>query len=240
MVDTWSSPARREPANAAAGARPPEGESAPRGSGEDASRPDAELVALVARGDRLAFAQLYDKYSRPAYSLARRICVAQELAEDVVQEAFMRLWRDPSNYDPRKGGFATWLLTLVHHRSVDAVRREDAQRRRAANTSPVEGSAASAYPGADEDALSLVVNGQVREALGHLPEDQRRIIALAYFGGYTQNEVAALTGVPLGTVKSRTFAGLRRLRVLLSNLKVSDSLSCFDGGSEGPAMGVLR
>ncbi len=199
-----------------------------------------ELVALVSHGDRVAFAQLYDKYSRPAYSLARRICVAQELAEDVVQEAFMRLWRDPSNYDARKGSFATWLLTMVHHRSVDAVRREDAHRRRATSLTPMEGTSSTASPAADEDALSLVVNGKVREALEHLPDEQRRIIALAYFGGYTQNEVAALTGVPLGTVKSRTFAGLRRLRVLLANLKVSDSLSFFDGGPDGPAMGVAR
>ncbi|MGH3631911.1 MAG: sigma-70 family RNA polymerase sigma factor [Sciscionella sp.] len=230
MADTWSSPASREPADTTAKRR----------ATDTRSRADAELVVRVSRGDRLAFAELYDKYSKPAFSLARRICVAQELAEEVVQEAFVRLWKDPSNFDRNKGSFATWLLTLVHHRAVDAVRREDAQRRRAAAVAPLEAGAHSNVPSAADDALALVVNGQVRDALHHLPEDQRRVIALAYFGGYTQNEVAALIGVPLGTVKSRTFAGLRRLRTLLASLTMSDSLGFFDGGADGTAMGVTR
>ncbi|MFI9389160.1 sigma-70 family RNA polymerase sigma factor [Kutzneria sp. NPDC052558] len=180
---------------------------------------DAELVGRVADGDQEAFAELYDRHCRQAYSLARRVCVDPEFAEDVVQEAFLAVWRAPRRFDPDRGGFATWLLTLVHHRAVDAVRREAARRRR---TVPGDDEVAEQLvppgPGADVQALLGVVGGQVREALGRLPDEQRQVIALAYYGGYTQCEVSALTGVPLGTVKSRTFAGIRRLRGLLSSL----------------------
>lgn len=194
------------------------------GSGQDGASladppSDAELVGRVSGGDRRAFGTIYDRYCRQAYSLARRVCVDPDLAEDVVQEAFLALWRDPSRYDPRRGGFASWLLTLVHHRAVDAVRRESVHRKRAVpGDGEVTDHVVPAGPGADEKALDGVVGGQVREALGRLPEEQREVIALAYFGGYTQCEVSALTGLPLGTVKSRTFAGIRRLRGLLSSL----------------------
>lgn len=178
---------------------------------------DALLAHRVAEGNRDAFAALYDKYSRPAYSLAKRICVVAELAEDVVQEAFLALWRDPSRYQPSKGGFGTWLMTLVHHRAVDVVRRESAHRRRVSATE-LQDDTFTSVPAAADLAVNRVVGAQVREALHDLPSEQREIIALAYFGGYTQGEVAALTGMPLGTVKSRTFAGLRKLRARLSNL----------------------
>ena len=177
------------------------------------------LIGRLVEGDRNAFAELYDRYSRQAYSLARRICVAEALAEDVVQEAFLALWREPTRFRPDRGSFGTWLMTLVHHRAVDTVRREDAQRRRANAAADAQGDGpATVVPGAAEAAIERVVGAEVRAALRELPYEQREIIALAYFGGYTQGEVAALTGVPLGTVKSRTFAGLRRLRARLSTL----------------------
>ena len=180
---------------------------------------DGELVRRVAGGDQAAFAELYDRYCRQAYSLARRVCVDPEFAEDVVQEAFLAVWRAPGRFDPDRGGFAAWLLTLVHHRAVDAVRREAVQRRRTVpGGDEVAERLAPPGPGADDQALVGVVGGQVREALGRLSDEQREVIALAYFGGYTQCEVSALTGLPLGTVKSRTFAGIRRLRGLLSSL----------------------
>ncbi|EWM12002.1 RNA polymerase sigma-70 factor, ECF subfamily [Kutzneria sp. 744] len=196
---------------------------------------DADLVRRVAGGDQAAFAELYDRYCRQAYSLARRVCVDPEFAEDVVQEAFLAVWRTPGRYEPERGGFASWLLTLVHHRAVDAVRREAVQRRR--NVSGTDDEVAERLvppgPGADHQALIGVVGGQVREALGRLPDEQREVIALAYFGGYTQCEVSALTGLPLGTVKSRTFAGFRRLRGLLSSL-------LSDGDGTGMRTGVQR
>lgn len=181
--------------------------------------PDEELVRGVVAGMPSALAALYDRYGRRAYSLARRICVDEGLAEDVVQEVFLAFWRDPRRFDAVRGRFATWILALVHHKSVDAVRRESAIRRR---TVPAhdgyDDRSAPAGPGADQGALGAVAASHVRNALGNLPTEQRQALALAYFGGYTQREVAALTGVPLGTVKSRMFAGMQRLRGVLGPL----------------------
>lgn len=180
---------------------------------------DARLAQRIVDGDSTALGELYDRFGRPAYSLARRICADDGLAEDVVQEAFLAFWRDPGKFDPAKGKFGTWLLTLVHHKSVDAVRRESAIRRRTVPASEDgEEWSAPPGPGADEDAIGSLVAGQVRDALGRLPAEQRHVLALAYYGGYTQREVAALTGVPLGTVKSRMFTGVARLRNLLGPL----------------------
>jgi RNA polymerase sigma factor (sigma-70 family) len=180
---------------------------------------DADLVAAVATGDRGAFALLYDRYCRQAYSLARRVCVDQDYAEEAVQEAFLAFWRDPGRFDPGRGGFGSWLLTLVHHRSVDVVSRQAAHRRRTVlGADEIVDGLVPAGPGADEKAMSGVLGDQVRAALGQLSQEQREVIALAYLGGYTQSEVSAITGLPLGTVKSRTFTGMRKLRGLLSSL----------------------
>lgn len=182
---------------------------------------DERLIARVASGEADAIGLLYDRYCRPAYSLARRICGDGGIAEDVVQESFLALWCDPQRFDPARGYFGSWLMTLVHHKAVDAVRRESATRRR---TVPgVDGGDewnAPSGPGADHAALGSVLAGQVRDALGNLPDEQREALALAYYGGYTQREVAAITGVPIGTVKSRTFTGVQRLRRLLLPLQL--------------------
>lgn len=190
-----------------------------RPAGRAADPADEQLVSRLADGDPAALAGLYDRYGRPAYSLARRICADEGLAEDVVQEVFLAFWRDPGRFDPARGTFGAWLLTLVHHKAVDAVRRESAIRRRTAPAADdgQEGPGPPG-PGADHAALGAVVAGQVRDALGLLPAEQREALALAYFGGYTQREVAALVGVPLGTVKSRMFTGVARLRALLGPL----------------------
>jgi RNA polymerase sigma factor (sigma-70 family) len=183
--------------------------------GEDRA-PDTALVARIAAGDARGLDDLYQRYGRPAYSLARRICADEGLAEDVVQEVFLALWRDPGRFDAARGAVASWLMTLVHHKAVDAVRREATRRRHHPPTdSPDEGVAATG-PSASRLALGSVIGEQVRTALGRLPHDQRTALGLAYYGGYTQREVASLTGVPIGTVKSRMFAGVARLRVLLA------------------------
>lgn len=177
---------------------------------------DATLLEQIGERSADALAQLYDRFGRPAYSLARRICVDESLAEDVVQEAFLVVWRDPGRFDPDRGAVSSWLLTLVHHRAVDAVRREATRRKRTVPPSPDgEEWNIPPGPGADQAALGAVVAGKVRDALGQLPADQREALALAYFGGYTQREVASLVGIPLGTVKSRMFAGTQKLRALL-------------------------
>jgi RNA polymerase sigma-70 factor (ECF subfamily) len=179
---------------------------------------DAELVRRLEKADGAALSQLYQRFGRPCYSLARRICADEGLAEEVVQEVFLTLWRDPARYDPSRGGFATWLLTLIHHKSVDAVRRESTLRRRTV-TAPEAGEdwSPTPVPGADQAAIARVAAGQVRTALHRLPLEQRQVLALAYFGGHTQREIAALTGIPLGTVKSRMFAAVQRLRSLLAD-----------------------
>jgi RNA polymerase sigma factor (sigma-70 family) len=172
---------------------------------------DAQLVALVAERDGGALEALYDRYGKPAYSLARRIVADDLLAQDVVQEVFLSLWRDAGRFDPGKGSVATYLLALTHHRAVDVVRREENLRRRRTGDESLVG---EADPKADvQGAVELGDRQQrVRQALKDLPDTQRQALALAYFGGYTQREVAALVGVPLGTVKTRMAAGMRKLK----------------------------
>ncbi len=186
---------------------------------------DVELVRRLADADGAALSQLYQRFGRPCYSLARRICADEGLAEDVVQEVFLTLWRDPSRFDPARGGFATWLLTLIHHKAVDAVRRESTIRRRmVAAPEAGEDWSPTPVPGADQAAMARVAAGQVRAALHRLPVEQRQVLALAYFGGHTQREIAVLTGVPLGTVKSRMFTAVQRLRSLLADQLGPDTL----------------
>lgn len=181
---------------------------------------DATLLRAVAERAPQALDAFYDRFARRAYALARRICVDEALAEDVVQEVFLHVWRHPDRFDATRGSVATWLMTMVHHRAVDAVRRE-ATRRKYTVPPAEDGDEWSAQdrlpsgPGADEAALDRVVAGHVREALGQLPTEQREALTLAYFGGFTQREVASIAGVPLGTVKSRMFTAVRTLRGLL-------------------------
>jgi RNA polymerase sigma-70 factor (ECF subfamily) len=186
---------------------------------------DIELVRRLREADGGALTQLYQRFGRPCYSLARRICADEGLAEDVVQEVFLTLWRDPARYDPSRGGFATWLLTLIHHKAVDAVRRESTLRRRmVAAPEAGEDWSPTPVPGADQAAIARVAAGQVRAALQRLPPEQRQVLALAYFGGHTQREIAVLTGVPLGTVKSRMFTAVQRLRAMLADQLGPDDL----------------
>jgi RNA polymerase sigma factor (sigma-70 family) len=179
-------------------------------------RSDEEFARSVVGGVESAFAALYDRYCRRAYSLARRICVDEGLAEKVVQEVFLAFWREPRRFDSGRGSFGPWILTLVHHKSVDAVRRQATIWRR---TEPIgeygQERVAVPAPAVGQGAPRAVEAGQVRNVLGALPVDQRRALALAYYGGYTQREVAAMTGVPLRTVQSRMVRSIERLRNVL-------------------------
>jgi len=190
-----------------------------RAADPERARQDARIVERIASGDEHALADLYDRYAKPAYSLARRICVDELLAEDVVQEVFLSVWRDPSRYQPSRGAFSSWLLTVVHHKAVDAVRREGVHRRRqVVMDDETTDRMAPDNPGADQNAIGNVVGDNVRKAINDLPPEQAKTMMLAYYGGYTQREVAAIVGVPLGTVKSRMFAASQRLRAALGTL----------------------
>jgi RNA polymerase sigma-70 factor (ECF subfamily) len=194
---------------------------------------DADLVARVGTGDQTALAALYDRYSRPCYSLARRILGDEALAEDVVQEVFLAVWRDPSRFDPSRGAFATWLLSATHHKAVDSVRREENHRKRRASTDVLESTVSDA-PAVDEEAWLSVRRDRVRTVLATLPVAQREALGLAYFGGYTQREIAGLTGIPLGTVKTRMLAGMRRMRDELAAIDDTPRRSAGSSTGETP------
>jgi RNA polymerase sigma factor (sigma-70 family) len=173
---------------------------------------DEALVALVARGDDGALAELYERFGRVAYGLALRVVRDTSLAEDVVQEAFLAVWRSAGRFVAERGKTSTWILTLVHRRAVDLVRREQPRR-----AEPLEAAPEAATTETTEDAAWLrLQRTRVREALRKLPDQQREALELAYFGGFTQSELADRLGEPLGTIKSRMFSGLARLRELLA------------------------
>jgi RNA polymerase sigma-70 factor (ECF subfamily) len=177
---------------------------------------DSQLVELVAQRDAGALEALYDRYGRAAYSLARRILTEETLAQDVVQEVFLSLWRDARRFDPGRGTAATYLLSMTHHRAVDVVRREEKLRRWRTSD---EGLELEPDPKArvEDEVEASERRAEVRSALAELPAAQREALLLAYFGGYTQREVAALVGVPLGTVKTRMAAGMRKMREALQD-----------------------
>jgi RNA polymerase sigma factor (sigma-70 family) len=173
---------------------------------------DEAVVALVARSDDEALAELYDRFGRVAYGLALRILRDGGLAEDAVQDAFLTAWRTADTFMPERAKASTWLLTLVHRRAVDLVRREE--RRRA---EPIEAAGEPAGEGAvDETVWLRYQRERVQDALRRLPDQQREALELAYYGGFTQSELAERLGQPLGTIKSRMFSGLGQLRDLLA------------------------
>jgi RNA polymerase sigma factor (sigma-70 family) len=173
---------------------------------------DEAVVALAARSDQSALAELYDRFGRVAYGVALRILRDEKLAEDAVQEGFLTAWRSAASFRPERGKASTWLLTLVHRRAVDLVRRED--RRRA---EPLHETVEAAPTGsAEEDAWLRFERERVQAALRQLPDQQREALELAYYGGFSQSELAERLGQPVGTIKSRMFTGLARLRELLA------------------------
>ena len=172
---------------------------------------DEALLALCSRADENALGELYDRYGRVAYGLALRIVRDRSLAEDAVQEGFLAVWRSAGAFLAEQGKPSTWILTLVHRRAVDLVRREE--RRRA---DPLEDTEQHTGEATDEEAWLRAQRQVVQEALRKLPAEQREAIELAYYGGFTQTELAERLGLPLGTIKSRMFTGLKRLRELLA------------------------
>lgn len=172
---------------------------------------DEDLLEATGAGDEDALGALYDRFGHVAYGVALRVLRDQALAEDAVQEAFLAIWRSADAYRRERAKPATWILTLVHRRAVDLVRREDRRRGEPLDEAPDEAGA-----GVAEEADLREHRARVQRALKQLPHDQRQALELAYYGGYTQSELADRLGVPLGTIKSRMFAGLNRLRELVA------------------------
>jgi RNA polymerase sigma-70 factor (ECF subfamily) len=177
------------------------------------------LVERLSAGDETALADLYDRYASFVYGLAVRMLVDRQIAEDVTQEVFVFVWEHPGRIDPGRGTLRGFLGTLTHRRAVDAIRREQARRRREARVAPAED-----VDDFSEAVLRADTAGRVRRAVEALPDQQRRALELAYFDGYTYRQVADVLGIPEGTAKSR-------LRMALA--RISDSLQpelCEKGG----------
>lgn len=177
---------------------------------------DEALVAQIARGDEAALGAFYDRFGRVVYGLVLRVVRNAEVAEEATQEAFLAVWRTADEYRASRGSARAWLLTIAHRRAVDRVRYE--QRRVAGNEPLDEATQAQIreiIPSAEDEAWVVFERERLVRALAQIPDAERELIELAYFDGYTQSELAERLGLPLGTVKRRTFTGLRRLRGLL-------------------------
>jgi RNA polymerase sigma-70 factor, ECF subfamily len=182
-------------------------------------RPDSELAAALAAGDESALAGLYDRYGAMAYGVAMRVLGDPGRAEDAVQDAFVKLWRGAAGFDASRGTLRGWLLAAVRNRSIDMLRgRSLHERRELALRAEVR----SGQPGPDEEAAGSIERAAVRAALDELSEEQRQAVLLAYFGGFTQREIAEATGVPLSTVKGRLRLALDKLATYLKVKGVVD------------------
>lgn len=171
---------------------------------------DHELAVALAAGSQDALADLYDRYSGLAYGIALRVLGDPGRAEDAVQEAFLNVWNRAGTFDPERGSLRSWLLTAVRNRSIDYLRGRGAHERQEQVLEPVLATVGTQNDPWHEVSLSLE-RSAVREALASLPAEQRQAVELAYFGGYSQREIAGMTRVPLGTVKGRTRLALEKL-----------------------------
>jgi RNA polymerase sigma-70 factor (ECF subfamily) len=178
---------------------------------------DEELMQLVRAGETRAFEVIFDRHSGAAFSLAYRMCGRRAMAEDVVQEAFVSLWRSGARYDATRGSVRTWVLSVVRNRAIDAFRRESAKGSRdVAEEGIAERMAAPELT--DTEVERRDEARQVRKALVELPPDQRQVIELAYFGGFTHSQIANMLELPSGTVKGRMRLGLSKMRLALGDV----------------------
>jgi RNA polymerase sigma-70 factor, ECF subfamily len=176
---------------------------------------DEELMVLVQGRDAKALEVLYDRHGGPAYSLAHRIMGEPQAAEDVTQEAFVSIWRTSASYDAARGSVRSWLLQIVRNRAIDAIRRSAARPMRLDLDDESALEAQEAPDRTDAEASRRERARHVRTALRDLPQDQARVIGMAYFGGFTHSEISDMLGMPLGTVKGRMRLGLQKVRANL-------------------------
>jgi len=179
---------------------------------------DEDLMQLVRRGDAQAFEVVYERHCNAAFSLAYRMCGTRAAAEDVVQEAFLSLWRSGARYDRARGSVRTWVLGIVHNRAIDSLRRSVVHDRRRASDEGIE-ERFEARERTEVEVARLDEAEEIRQALRTLPSEQGRVIELAYFGGFTQTEIASMLDAPLGTVKGRMRLGLEKMRAQLGGLR---------------------
>jgi RNA polymerase sigma-70 factor (ECF subfamily) len=182
--------------------------------GESPQKKDRELLHRISKGDGEAFTTLYERYAGAAFGLAARICADRDLAEDIVQEAFLSIWRRADSYRPERGSVAAYVLGAVHHKAVDAIRHEEAVKRR---EHAAGGQAERSQDDIEEEGWLLVMRDQVRSAVDKLSDVQREALEMAYFNGLTYSEVAQRLEIPLGTAKTRLRDGMIRLRNVLSD-----------------------
>lgn len=172
---------------------------------------DEDLLTLVERGDAEAFEVVYDRHSRIAYSLAFRLLGDRQAAEDLVQDAFLAVWRGAGGYSVARGSVRNWMLSILHNRGIDRLRALGAMSRRQEALQQVE-LRRPEEPDAAALGIERAMAGSVREEMSALPAEQHQVLDLAYFGGFTHMEISEMLDVPLGTVKSRMRLGLERLR----------------------------
>jgi RNA polymerase sigma-70 factor, ECF subfamily len=181
---------------------------------------DEDVMQLVRRGDARAFEVVYERHSSAAFSLAYRMMGTRGGAEDVTQDAFLSLWRSGARYDRARGSVRTWVLGIVHHRAIDALRRATVHDRRRAGDDGIE-ERFEAPERTDVEAARREEAGTVRGALETLPSDQCQVIELAYFGGFTHTEIADMLEAPVGTIKGRMRLGLKKMRAQLGEGQVA-------------------
>jgi RNA polymerase sigma-70 factor (ECF subfamily) len=182
---------------------------------------DAGLLRAVARGDESAFARVYDRYSPILFGLLLRILRSRSEAEDVLQEVFLQVWQQARSFDPARGRAFTWLVTLARSRAIDRLRAVDSRERAALRSTEDAPPTPERQEWAEDVAIRAERAEAVRGALAELPDEQRQVLVLAYLEGMSQSEIAAAKNQPLGTVKTRTRSGLKKL---------SESLSARLGG----------
>lgn len=176
-------------------------------------------MQLVARGDARAFETIYERHCTAVFSLAYRICGVRNMAEEIAQEAFLIIWRSGARYDRTRGSVRTWLLGIVHNRAIDMLRRSAVhERRRAADEQAAE--VLEAPERTDAEAARRETARSVRALIDALPGDQRRVVELAYFGGFTHEEIADMLDAPLGTVKGRMRLALEKMRASMDEAEV--------------------
>ena len=171
---------------------------------------DEDLISLIEAGDAEAFSTLYEHHSRAVYSLAYRMMGERQAAEDLTQDAFIKVWRNAASYRVERGSVRTWVLSVAHNRGIDQLRAHASRRR---TQDKIEASAPRSQPSeAFAETWRNSQRDQVREALQALPPEQLKILELAYFSGYTHLEISELLSLPLGTVKGRMRLGLKKMR----------------------------